>query len=82
MQIFGALDILNAPNANVFVADVGNEQPSCRVMSLNFPLVLSGGGMQEGMTGACSPSLERGLAGEAVGLGNRLPSARHVCRPL
>lgn len=38
--------------------------------------------MREGMPGACSPSLERGPAGEAVGLGNRLRSARRVRRPL
>lgn len=50
--------------------------------SLNFSSAPGGGGMREGMPGACCPSLEMGLAGEAAGAAIRLPSARHERRPL
>lgn len=58
------------------------EQCGCQVVSLNFSSVLGGVDMWEGMSGTCSPSLERVPAGEDMGLGNKLSSARHVCRPL
>lgn len=60
----------------------GKEQRGCWEVFLNFPSVLGGVGMWEGMSGTCSPSLERIPVGEAMGLGNRLSSARHACRPL